>query len=95
MAFNLSDYNNINIQVPRLGGGALIGSQFVSSHIFHGLYDVVDLISMLQDWNFTTTPVEGLNDRVLEYPRGFVLGGSTSISERHAHLYTKAILTHI
>ncbi|EIM81860.1 aryl-alcohol oxidase-like protein [Stereum hirsutum FP-91666 SS1] len=55
-----SDYNNINIQVPRLGGGALIGSQF--------------------DWNFTTTPVEGLNDRVLEYPRGFVLGGSTSIN---------------
>lgn len=41
---------------------------------------------MLQDWNFTTTPVEGLNNRVLEYPRGFVLGGSTSISERHAHL---------
>lgn len=33
MAFNLSDYNNINIQVPRLGGGALIGSQFVGPHI--------------------------------------------------------------
>lgn len=42
MAFDFSDYNNINIQVPRLGGGALIGSQFVSSYIFHGLYDVVD-----------------------------------------------------
>ncbi|KAH9933135.1 alcohol oxidase [Epithele typhae] len=30
------------------------------------------------DWNFTTTPQEGLNNRAVAYPRGFVLGGSTA-----------------
>ncbi|KAH9921221.1 alcohol oxidase [Epithele typhae] len=32
------------------------------------------------DWNFTTTPQEGLNNRAIQYPRGFVLGGSTAIN---------------
>ncbi|CAL1710566.1 unnamed protein product [Somion occarium] len=32
------------------------------------------------DWNFTTTPQNGLNGRVLPYARGFVLGGSGSIN---------------
>ncbi|EJF61540.1 aryl-alcohol oxidase-like protein [Dichomitus squalens LYAD-421 SS1] len=31
-------------------------------------------------WNYSTTPQEGLNQRVLPYPRGRVLGGSTSIN---------------
>ncbi|EIM84128.1 aryl-alcohol-oxidase from pleurotus Eryingii [Stereum hirsutum FP-91666 SS1] len=31
-------------------------------------------------WNFTTTPSPGLDNRTLSYPRGFVLGGSTSIN---------------
>ncbi|KAJ6575612.1 alcohol oxidase [Mycena vulgaris] len=33
-----------------------------------------------QDWNYTTTPQAGLNGRVLPYPRGFVLGGTSSIN---------------
>jgi len=33
------------------------------------------------DWNFTTTPQSGLGGRSVPYPRGFVLGGSSSISE--------------
>ncbi|KAJ7773189.1 alcohol oxidase [Mycena metata] len=33
-----------------------------------------------QDWNYTTVPQAGLNDRVLNLPRGFVLGGSSSIN---------------
>jgi hypothetical protein len=32
------------------------------------------------DWNYTTTPQSGYNNRVLPYPRGRLLGGSTSVS---------------
>ncbi|KIK53520.1 hypothetical protein GYMLUDRAFT_265013 [Collybiopsis luxurians FD-317 M1] len=32
------------------------------------------------DWNFTTQANPGLNNRSIEYPRGFVLGGSTCIN---------------
>ena len=31
------------------------------------------------DWNYTTTPQSGLNGRTIPYPRGRVLGGSSSI----------------
>jgi len=37
------------------------------------------------DWNYTTVPLEGLDNRVIAYPRGKLLGGSTSISEYIAH----------
>ncbi|KAJ7041525.1 alcohol oxidase [Mycena alexandri] len=33
-----------------------------------------------QDWNYTTTPQAGLNGRSVPYPRGFVLGGSSSVN---------------
>ncbi|KAJ7187788.1 aryl alcohol oxidase [Mycena filopes] len=33
-----------------------------------------------QDWNFTTTPQVGLNGRSVSYPRGFALGGTSSIN---------------
>ncbi|RDB16510.1 Pyranose dehydrogenase [Hypsizygus marmoreus] len=32
------------------------------------------------DWNYTTTPQDNLNGRVLAYPRGHILGGSSSIN---------------
>ncbi|KAF9458550.1 aryl-alcohol-oxidase from pleurotus Eryingii [Collybia nuda] len=32
------------------------------------------------DWNFTTTPQEGLNGRSVAYPRGHLLGGSSSVN---------------
>lgn len=35
------------------------------------------------DWNYSTTPQIGLNERVLPYPRGFVLGGTSSVSKPH------------
>ncbi|THU91672.1 alcohol oxidase [Dendrothele bispora CBS 962.96] len=35
----------------------------------------------LTDWNYTTVPQTGLNNRSITVPRGFVLGGSSSISE--------------
>lgn len=34
----------------------------------------------LVDWNFTTVDIPGLNGRNYSYPRGFVLGGSTSVN---------------
>ncbi|KAJ6549907.1 aryl-alcohol-oxidase from pleurotus Eryingii, partial [Mycena capillaripes] len=33
-----------------------------------------------RDWNYTTPPQNGLNDRVLPYPRGRILGGCTSMN---------------
>ncbi|RDB26725.1 Pyranose dehydrogenase 3 [Hypsizygus marmoreus] len=32
------------------------------------------------DWNFTTTPQQALNGRILDYPRGHLLGGTSSIN---------------
>ncbi|KAJ7452774.1 aryl-alcohol-oxidase from pleurotus Eryingii [Mycena galericulata] len=32
------------------------------------------------DWNYSTIPQIGLNNRVLPYPRGFVLGGTSSVN---------------
>ncbi|KIJ36297.1 GMC oxidoreductase [Sphaerobolus stellatus SS14] len=32
------------------------------------------------NWNFTTVAEPGLNNRTQDYPRGFVLGGSSSIN---------------
>ncbi|KAH8811078.1 hypothetical protein F5884DRAFT_842953 [Xylogone sp. PMI_703] len=38
------------------------------------------------DWNFKTTPQQGLNNRILAWPRGKVLGGSTAINfMMHTH----------
>ncbi|KAF9447243.1 GMC oxidoreductase [Macrolepiota fuliginosa MF-IS2] len=38
------------------------------------------------DWNYTTTPQTGLNGRTVPYPRGHLLGGSSSIN---AMFYTR------
>ncbi|KAF7371217.1 Aryl-alcohol oxidase-like protein [Mycena sanguinolenta] len=32
------------------------------------------------DWNYTTTSQDGLNGRTMPFPRGFVMGGSSSIN---------------
>ncbi|KAJ6617561.1 hypothetical protein B0H10DRAFT_1307341 [Mycena sp. CBHHK59/15] len=37
-------------------------------------------------WNYSTTPQAGLNGRVIDYPRGHILGGSSSIN---AMFYTR------
>ncbi|KAJ6540713.1 aryl-alcohol oxidase-like protein [Mycena capillaripes] len=34
------------------------------------------------DWNYTTAAQTGLNDRTIGYPRGFVMGGSSSINSQ-------------
>ncbi|KAF8883634.1 aryl-alcohol oxidase-like protein [Gymnopilus junonius] len=40
---------------------------------------VLDIPSQF-DWNFTTVPQTALGGRVLPYPRGFLLGGSSSVN---------------
>ncbi|KAJ8077981.1 hypothetical protein PM082_000182 [Marasmius tenuissimus] len=37
----------------------------------------------LYDWNYTTVPQAALNSRIIDYPRGHVLGGSSSTSKLH------------
>ncbi|KAJ6535925.1 pyranose dehydrogenase [Mycena vulgaris] len=37
-------------------------------------------------WNYTTVPQAGMNNRVIDYPRGHILGGSSSIN---AMFYTR------
>ncbi|KAF5349565.1 hypothetical protein D9756_008826 [Leucocoprinus leucothites] len=44
------------------------------------------LIGTEYDWNFTTTPQEALNGRIIPYPRGHILGGSSSTN---AMFYTR------
>ncbi|KAJ6540440.1 alcohol oxidase [Mycena capillaripes] len=39
-------------------------------------------IGTMFDWNYTTTAQTGLNDRTIGYPRGFVMGGSSSINSQ-------------
>ncbi|KAF9053908.1 aryl-alcohol-oxidase from pleurotus Eryingii [Hymenopellis radicata] len=38
------------------------------------------LMGSAYDWNFTTTVQPGLNGRAISYPRGYMLGGSSSIN---------------
>jgi choline dehydrogenase-like flavoprotein len=40
----------------------------------------------LYDWNYTTTAQPGFNGRSIPYPRGRILGGSSSVSESSYHL---------
>ncbi|KAF8196451.1 pyranose dehydrogenase [Pholiota molesta] len=37
-----------------------------------------NLQKTIYDWNYTTLPVAGLNNRTLDYPRGHILGGCSS-----------------
>ncbi|KAJ3533122.1 hypothetical protein NMY22_g7465 [Coprinellus aureogranulatus] len=51
-------------------GGAQFTNTFTQAALLNSQYD----------WNYTTTPQEGLNGRILSYNRGKILGGSSSIS---------------
>ena len=73
---------NLNITIPARSE-SLIRSAFVGySHpVYWEVQAKLTNVLQTQDWNFTTTPQEGLNNRQILYPRGFVLGGSTAISK--------------
>lgn len=52
----------------------------------------IGLQKTIYDWNFTTTPQDGLNGRVLDYPRGHILGGTSSISKYHLLTFGASML---
>lgn len=74
-----SDFQNTDIVVPGLAPG-LQTSQFVCALFL--FFSLNRIIISIKNWNFTTVGQTGLNNRSIRYPRGFVLGGSTSISNR-------------
>lgn len=39
-----------------------------------------DLFNTVYDWNYTTTPGIGMDNRSIAYPRGHILGGCSSHS---------------
>ncbi|KAF4610035.1 hypothetical protein D9613_010642 [Agrocybe pediades] len=41
---------------------------------------VFNIANSAFDWNFTTTPQKGLNDRIITFERGHGLGGSSSVN---------------
>jgi choline dehydrogenase-like flavoprotein len=43
-----------------------------------GLTDTLEKTTF--DWNYTTLPGIGMNNRSIDYPRGRILGGSSSHS---------------
>ena len=82
MNYAHSDFLNLSITIPARSE-SLIRSAFVGySHpVYWEVQAKLTNVLQTQDWNFTTTPQEGLNNRQILYPRGFVLGGSTAISK--------------
>ncbi|TBU24063.1 alcohol oxidase [Dichomitus squalens] len=74
MANRLTEDNSTKVLLIEAGG-----SDFMNTNILApGL--ATSLSRSKFDWNFTTTPQVGLNNRSVQYPRGFVLGGSTAIN---------------
>lgn len=46
------------------------------------------------DWNFTTTVQEGLSGREIAYPRGYILGGSSSVSSYRNSFFIFLLILH-
>ncbi|KAJ7139326.1 aryl-alcohol oxidase-like protein [Mycena epipterygia] len=71
----LSENPNHSVLVLE-AGGSNAGIQDISVPFFGPLATP----DTPQDWNYTTTPQIGFNGRSIPYPRGFVLGGSSSVN---------------
>ncbi len=70
MDYALSDYLNLNISIPGRAE-SLVRTAFVRHHTLFSHIQAGFMCGFrAQDWNFTTTPQEGLNNRQLLYPRG-------------------------
>ncbi|CAA7269422.1 unnamed protein product [Cyclocybe aegerita] len=66
----LSAIKRASVLVIEAGGRCAIAIPFLG----------VTLPRTSVDWNYTSTPQEGLNNRILQYAHGYVLGGSSSIN---------------
>lgn len=94
-----SDQGIFQIQVPFLGP-TVLPSRFASSPF---LFRVLTfLLDTPLDWNYTIVPQAGMNGRTFAYPRGKLLGGSSSaskpplifLSEPHTYRNTQDYLFH-
>ncbi|KAF7322094.1 phosphoribosylaminoimidazole carboxylase [Mycena kentingensis (nom. inval.)] len=75
LANRLSEKSGFNVLVLEAGG-----SNEGISDITVPLLCVTASPFTAQDWNYTSVAQTHMNDRVISYPRGFVLGGSSSIN---------------
>ncbi|KAJ7743768.1 alcohol oxidase [Mycena metata] len=75
IANRLSENPNYSVLVLE-AGGSNVGVLDIAVPFFGPLATP----DTAQDWNYTTTPQTGLNGRSIPYPRGFVLGGSSSVN---------------
>ncbi|XP_006456004.1 hypothetical protein AGABI2DRAFT_121909 [Agaricus bisporus var. bisporus H97] len=73
---------NPEFQVMVIEDGSLVGDDLNIKVPFN----VFSLSNTRFDWNFTSTPQDGLNGRTVPYARGHVLGGSSCIN---AMFYTR------
>ncbi|KAJ3564744.1 hypothetical protein NP233_g8092 [Leucocoprinus birnbaumii] len=74
LASRLSENPNFNVLVLEAGPT----NQNVTDSIVPGLQ--MGLASTRYDWNYTTVPLAGLNNRSVTYQRGHILGGSSSVN---------------
>ncbi|KAJ3573404.1 hypothetical protein NP233_g2446 [Leucocoprinus birnbaumii] len=80
IASRLTEVSKFNVLVIEAGPT----NEDVQASIIPGLYPQLPLSQY--DWNFTTVPQTGLNGRSLNYERGHILGGSSSVN---AMIYTR------
>ncbi|KAJ7650955.1 alcohol oxidase [Roridomyces roridus] len=75
IANRLTENPSVSVLVLEAGG-----SNADVLNIIVPFFNVKATPNTAQDWNFTTTPQVGLGNRAIAYPRGFVLGGSSSVN---------------
>ncbi|KAA1471970.1 aryl-alcohol-oxidase from pleurotus Eryingii [Dentipellis sp. KUC8613] len=75
VAARLSENSGVNVLLIEAG----ISHQGIAS-VEIPFLDSSNAPNTYLDWNYTTTPQTSLNNRVIQYPRGKLLGGSTSIN---------------
>ncbi|KAH9477949.1 Pyranose dehydrogenase 3 [Psilocybe cubensis] len=67
---------NLNFKVLLIEAGS--SNVGVTKSLVPGLFR--DLQKSIYDWNYTTVPGTGIANRTLDYPRGHILGGTSSIN---------------
>lgn len=80
LASRLTEVPDFNVLLIEAGPT----NESVEETIIPGLYPQLSLSRF--DWNFTTVPQKGLNGRTVNYQRGHILGGSSSVN---AMVYTR------
>ncbi|PPQ78312.1 hypothetical protein CVT25_011683 [Psilocybe cyanescens] len=77
VASRLSENSNFQVLLIEAGPTTTRNVGVVNA-IVPGLFG--GLQKSIYDWNYTTVPGIGINNRTLNYPRGHILGGSSSIN---------------